>query len=282
MIATLALRRPVRVYTRDSKRFAVGMALPFFVAGVLTLGACATDIPGTHAYLSGIQTADPFEPVNRRIFAFNTVVHRALGSAADEADTTSPLLLAAHNFLVNLREPLVFTNDLLQGRECAAGASLRRFMVNSTLGVGGIVDVGKDLGVDAHENDFGQTLAVWGIPAGPYIMLPLVGASDLRGATGMAVEYFADPVDFGFRQAGIAEAILPTAGADAADRLLYGGSDFDHLRRNSLDEYAELRAAYRRDLEESIRDDKCPPVLRVPGDSARASAGGPEWNNTKP
>jgi phospholipid-binding lipoprotein MlaA len=282
MIAMLALRKPLRVCPRGLRRLTIGVSLPCFIASVLTLGACATDLHETTAYVSGVETSDPFEPVNRRIFAFNTIVHRALGPAADGADTTSPLLLAAHNFLVNLREPLVFTNDLLQGRECAAGASLRRFMVNSTLGVGGILDVGKDLGVTAHDNDFGQTLAVWGMPAGPYMMLPLVGASDLRGATGMAVEYFADPVDFGFRQAGIAEAILPTAGADAADRLLYGSSDFDHLRQNSLDEYAELRAAYRRDLDESIRDDKCPAVLRIPGDGASAPAAGAEWNNTKP
>jgi phospholipid-binding lipoprotein MlaA len=282
MIATAALRRLARVDTRGSKRFAAGMVWSCFFAGVLTLGACATNIPGTNAYQSGAQATDPFEPVNRRIFAFNTVVHRAVGSAADEADTTSPLLLAAHNFLVNLREPLVFANDMLQGRECASGASLRRFMVNSTRGVGGIFDVAKDLGVDAHENDFGQTLAVWGVPAGPYMVLPLVGASDLRGTAGMAVEYFADPVDLGFLQAGMASAILPVAGADAADRLLYGGSDFDHLRQRSLDEYAYLREAYRRDLEESIRDEKCPPVLRIPRDGALAADEGREWNHTKP
>jgi phospholipid-binding lipoprotein MlaA len=229
----------------------------------MALNACAL-LPGDAA----AQLNDPFEPVNRGIYAFNTEVRHALTPIAEEAAPLGPILLGLHNVLVNLREPLVFSNDLAQGRECAAGASLRRFMVNSTLGIGGLFDVGKQFGVEAHDNDFGQTLAVWGLPPGPFLMLPVLGPSDFRGTTGTAVEYFADPVDIGLQQAAASAAILPLAGMDLADRQIDAGSDLDKLERTSLDGYAALRSAYRQNLASSIADDKCPSVLRVAPDSA--------------
>ena len=169
-----------------------------------------------------------------------------------------------HNFLVNLREPLTFVNDLAQGRDCAAGASLRRFMVNSTLGVAGIFDVARELGVEAHDNDFGQTLAVWGLPSGPYMVLPVLGPSDLRAVSGTAVEFFADPVDLAWQSAGLIQVALPIAGADFVDRQLTATDDLNPDDRKIADQYVALREAYRRNLAASVTDDKCTPTLRQP------------------
>ena len=229
----------------------------------MLLDACAS-LPSDAVALGQVeQLNDPLEAANREIYAFNTGARHVLSPVVEQGAVLGPLWLGVHNVLVNLREPLVFSNDLAQGRDCAAGASLRRFMVNSTLGIGGIFDVGKKFGIEAHENDFGQTLAVWGLPPGPFLMLPVLGPSDMRGTTGMAVEYFADPVDIGVRSASIVAATWPVTGIDVADREINAASDLDRLERSSLDGYAALRSAYRQDLESSIADDKCPAVLKV-------------------
>jgi len=255
-------------------RFHRGLALSCVVVGALALGACAVLPSDATALADAEQLNDPFEPVNRGIYAFNTEVRHTLSPLVADAGIFTPVLVGVHNVLVNLREPLVFSNDLIQGRDCAAGASLRRFMVNSTIGLGGVLDVGKDLGIEAHENDFGQTLAVWGAPAGPFMMLPVLGPSDFRGTTGMVVEYFADPVDVGFRGAGLHGVGLPLTGMDLTDREIEVGDDLDKLDRTSLDGYAALRSAYRQNLDSSISDDRCPAVLRIPSGGGNQQASG--------
>lgn len=216
---------------------------------------------------------DPLEPLNREVYAFNTEVRHAfepLRAATATGSPLAPIWTGVHNVLVNLREPLTFANDLTQGKECAAGASLRRFMVNTTLGIGGLFDVAKSYGVEAHDNDVGQTLGVWGVPAGPYLMLPAIGPSDVRSTAGIAAEYLIDPVDIGLSQAGASAAIWPIAGFALVDRGIDSAPDLDKLERTSLDGYAALRSAYRQNQEVSLRDDKCPDVLRIaePGNSA--------------
>ena len=253
--------------TRLAGWLARSLALACLAIGTTALDACAPFMSDANALTDTEQLNDPLEPVNREVYAFNTEVRHALTPVAEQAGVLAPIWLGVHNVLVNLREPLVFSNDLLQGRDCAAGASLRRFMVNSTIGVVGIFDVGKQLGVEAHDNDFGQTLAVWGLPAGPFLMLPALGPSDLRGTTGMTVEYFVDPVDVAFGRAGRLAPNWPPTVADLADRQIEAASDLDKLERTSLDGYAALRSAYRQNLDEAIGDDKCPAVLRVPRDS---------------
>ena len=93
-----------------------------------------------------------------------------------------------HNFLANLRSPVILVNDLLQGEWERAGTTTRRFIVNTTVGVGGLGDPASDFGFPAHNEDFGQTLAVWGLPEGPFLMLPVIGPSNPRDASGLAVD----------------------------------------------------------------------------------------------
>lgn len=252
-------------------RFAVSTA---FLLVLSAIAGCAS-APSTAIAQSNLQQQnDPFEPINREVYAFNSELREGLKPLQQTAVADSPLApiwAGVHNVLVNLREPLTFANDLAQGKECAAGASLRRFMVNSTLGVGGLFDVARAYGVEAHDNDIGQTLGVWGIPAGPYMVLPGIGPSDLRGTVGLAAEYFADPVDIGLVKAGASAAVWPIAGLDTIDRGLEAAPDLDKLERSSLDGYAALRSAYRQNLADSLSSDNCPNVLRTPQASAQAA-----------
>lgn len=243
-------------------------------APLLALSACAA-LPSDPAERAEVELLnDPLEPMNREIFAFNTEVRRALEplrKATASGEPLAPIWIGIRNILINLREPLVFVNDLAQGRECAAGASLRRFMVNSTLGVGGLFDVAKEYGVDAHDNDFGRTLAVFGIPDGPYLMLPILGPADLRATAGIAAEYFADPVDIGLRRLGADAAGWSVAALDVTERQFEAAPDMEKLERTSLDGYAALRSAYRQYLVEDLKDENCPAVLQPIAGAASAT-----------
>ena len=157
---------------------------------VLALGACAsTSGPGAPAGASS--AVDPLEPLNRGVYAFNDVVDeffmRPLAVAYDKymPDT---LQFIARNFLSNLYDPYVGLNNLLQGKPRDAISDLGRFLVNSTIGFLGFGDPASDLGMQKHREDFGQTLGVWGLPTGPYLVLPIFGPSNIRDGVGLGVD----------------------------------------------------------------------------------------------
>ena len=240
---------------------------------LLALSACVT-LPSDPAERAEVELInDPMEPMNREIYAFNTVVRHTLEplrKSTIRGEPLAPIWLGVSNVLVNLREPLVFANDLAQGHDCAAGASLRRFMVNSTLGIGGIFDVAKSYGIDAHDNDVGRTLAIYGLPEGPYLMLPILGPAHLRATAGIAAEYFADPVDIGLSRAGASAAGWSIAALDVTERNFEAAPDLEKLERTSLDGYAALRSAYRQSQTEDIKEDNCPEVLQTNSESSGA------------
>jgi phospholipid-binding lipoprotein MlaA len=233
---------------------------------IVFLSGCASLPTDPAERAEVLKLNDPLEPANREVFAFNTAVWTAFApitKAYNDAGI-APVRSVLSNFLGNLREPLVFANDLAQGKECAAGATLRRFMVNSTLGVGGVFDVAKRNGIEAHDNDIGLTLGVWGVPEGPYLMLPVLGPSSARDATGQAAEYFADPTDLVLENQGWHTAVYVRTGLDAFDQQAASLPDLIKLQRTSLDGYAALRSAYRQNVTEQINDDFCPEVLKTP------------------
>jgi phospholipid-binding lipoprotein MlaA len=124
------------------------------------------------------ETGDPFEPANRAVFAVNqTLDDVVVGPSARvyDAVTPAPVQTGVRNFMSNLNQPVVFANALLQGDVHAAGDTVGRFVMNTTIGVGGVFDVATHEGVPQHRRDFGQTLAVWGVGDGPYLVLPLIG-----------------------------------------------------------------------------------------------------------
>ena len=157
---------------RMSRSLWAGLAL--FVL-MLMLSGCAT---GPNA-----NPRDPLEPFNRGVYQFNDVVDRAVVKPAATVYRDvlpSPVRTGVSNFFANLQDAWSFVNNSLQLKGEAAGNSLVRFGVNTFLGLGGVLDIASEMQVERHSEDFGQTLGYWGVGAGPYLILPLLGPSTLR------------------------------------------------------------------------------------------------------
>ena len=135
---------------------------------------------------------DPWQRMNRGIFWFNDKTDVwVLEPVAKGWDTVMPERAerSVSNFFTNLRFPVVMTNNLMQGKPGNAAIDVGRFMVNTTIGLGGLFDVATIWGLERHNEDFGQTLGVWGVPPGPYLVLPLLGPSNPRDTAGIPVDY---------------------------------------------------------------------------------------------
>ncbi|MFN7178104.1 VacJ family lipoprotein [Hyphomonas sp.] len=160
----------------------------------LALTACATaPAPGPG------DIADPYEGFNRRMFAFNNGVDKyALAPAANVYKAVTPEFARdrVSDFLGNLRSPVTFANDVLQVEPSRAGTTLARFGINTTVGLLGLWDAAEHMGIDGHREDFGQTLAVWGIDSGPYLVMPLLGPTTPRDLLGRGVDAAIDPVNY--------------------------------------------------------------------------------------
>lgn len=158
-------------------------------------------IMGSSSVLSEeVQRNDRLETLNRTAFVFNeTLDNIFLKPAAKtyKASVPDPLEKGILNVFSNLNEITNVLNDLLQGKFAQAGNDTGRFLINTTVGVGGLFDVAQRAGLEKSEGeDFGQTLAVWGVESGPYLMLPLVGPSTLRDAPSKFVDSFANPLGY--------------------------------------------------------------------------------------
>lgn len=140
-----------------------------------------------------IEDIDPWEPLNRKIFAFNQTLDRYLlrpVASGYHRVMPDPAERGVANFVANIYEFNFMFNALLQGRPSAAAQSVGRFMVNTTVGVVGLFDVATKMGIEPQRADFGQTLMVWGVGSGPYVMLPLFGPRTARSATGYFVDTY--------------------------------------------------------------------------------------------
>ncbi len=189
---------------------------------------------------------DPFEPVNRAIFSFNNVADRIVLEpiAKGYKKLPSPLQSGINNFLSNLRAPLVVVNQLLQGQGDNAIQSSGRFIVNSTVGVFGLFDVAEKIGLEEKEEDYGQTLATWGVGDGFYIVLPLFGPSNLRDTTGMVLTMMTDPINAYAVSEGEAWLVPMRTAANAVDQRSQIIDEVNALRDNSVDYYAAVRSSY--------------------------------------
>lgn len=200
---------------------------------------------------------DPAEPTNRAIFEFNRGADRYVikpVTGAYRAVAPQEVRDGVHNFLQNLRSPIIFANDVMQGSPLRAGTTFARFLINSTLGVVGFGDPAAALGFEAHDEDFGQTLAVWGVGEGPYVMLPIFGPSNPRDVTGKVVDFFLDPINWWASNTDndwvpITRAVV--TGVDARDQLW---NVLDDLERTSVDFYAAIRSLYRQRRIDEIKN----------------------------
>ncbi len=186
---------------------------------------------------------DPFESYNRAMFSFNDAVDRTVikpVAAAYRDYVPSPIRTGVSNFFSNLGDILVVLNDLLQGKFSQARDDTIRVVYNTFFGLFGLIDVATYMGLPKNHEDFGQTLAVWGVSDGPYLVLPLLGPSTIRDTAGLLVDAQADPV-YNIRDT---QARYATVGLKAVDTRadLLGASKV--LDQAAFDRYAFLRDAY--------------------------------------
>ncbi len=206
---------------------------------------------------------DPLEDYNRVMFNINRTVDGVLMKPAAELYLLILPIRVQHgvsNLLDNLGEPLNVANNLLQGKMAPAGVSTGRFVINSTLGLIGIFEVADEFGLERTAEDFGQTLASWGLGDEPFLVLPLLGPSNPRDALGFAVDSVADPLTYVVRsEVRLARSI--TRGVEQRAKHL---DDLETLEQTSVDFYAAMRELYRQFRANEIRDGALPPMIPIP------------------
>lgn len=204
---------------------------------------------------------DPLEDANRGILDANLFLDRNLFKPlAQGYRFLLPELMrrAIRNALLNLQTPTVIANQILQAKFENGAETLGRFVINSTVGVGGFFDVATEWGLEPHIEDFGQTLAVWGVPEGPYLMLPVGGPSNPRDLVGTLVDSFSDPFRFWANSEDKEWVTYVRSGLSALDRRERNIERFEELQRTAIDLYATIRSLYRQDRMDKIYDGKLP------------------------
>jgi len=186
---------------------------------------------------------DPLESVNRIIFAFNESIDSHLLQPIAQGYNyvmPDPAIDAVRRFFLNLDSPVILTNDLIQGDFKQASITLGRFGINSSLGVLGLLDPATNFGWERHHADFGQTLHSYGMEAGPYLVLPLIGPASMRGGIGRLVDILFQPLGY-FLTTGQNISISASRAVVKREELLGG---LKELQENSVDYYTALKAAF--------------------------------------
>jgi len=211
----------------------------------LMLSGCVSASPEATA------ANDPFEPANRAVYKFDQRFDKYVllpVAGFYFYYMPRPMRRGLHNVLTNLELPATFANDVLQGEFSRAGTTLGRFTLNSTIGLGGFVDVATTIGLYYHHTDFGETLGRYGIPEGPFLVLPIIGPDPPRDLLGDAVDIALNPLFYVPPAAPLYEHALSAGAAN-------GGATFEtriphivlrrELERGSVDSYATMRSTYR-------------------------------------
>ncbi|GGX50899.1 MlaA family lipoprotein [Saccharospirillum salsuginis] len=194
---------------------------------------------------------DPLEPVNRAVFVFNDAIDQAVLKPVSEVYTQftpDPFERGVRNFFGNIGEVRNATNNLFQGKWKATLSSSGRFMINTTVGIGGLFDVATKIGLPVEREDFGQTLGRWGVPTGPYLVVPIVGPSTLRDGSGTLADVWLSPLQYTelnvLERGGLAalDGIQTRADLLASEGLLSG------------DKYLVIREAYLSKREYDVQD----------------------------
>jgi phospholipid-binding lipoprotein MlaA len=234
------------------------------------MAACAT-MPRDVA----LPVSDPHETTNRQVLDANQRVLGPLSEAVQKA-IPGPVHDRLHDLNSNLKEPRIFVNDVLQGRPDAAARTAGRFVLNSTVGLGGLFDVAGGQGTGQQSGDFGQTLFVWGVSEGPYVVIPYMGPATTRDAFGSLVDVAADPlgwlVTLNVTAAATRAAISGgTTGLDAADRL----GQLKQAEDASIDFYSFIRSGYYQTRRAVLREAiGLPPEAQSPATSELDDPGG--------
>jgi phospholipid-binding lipoprotein MlaA len=229
------------------------------IALALAISGCATkpDSSDSAAVQAYEEANDPLEPMNRYFFEVNHALDELVFkpfAGYYHIGLPDPAEDGVRNFLRNLHAPVILLNDLFQGEGSRAGTTAARFLINTTLGIGGFLDAASWFGLEYHNEDFGQTLAVWGSGEGIYLHLPLIGPTNPRDGTGRLVDYALDPltwVGYVYNVSWINTARNGLEGIDTRARNLEA---IDELQRGSIDFYATVRSLYRQRRNDAIRN----------------------------
>ena len=259
------------------------LLVAFMLAGLLAGCAAAPDPTDADAVAEYAEVNDPAEPTNRAVFEVNLALDKAiLKPIAFVYKEYLPYFVQSsiNSLLNNLRSPIIFFNDVLQGEFKRAGTTVLRFVINSTIGLGGLHDQAAEWDLEYHNEDFGQTLAVWGIPEGPYVMLPILGPSNPRDAVGLAVDYLLDPLNLWLTNTDRKEFIFARTGLRAVDQRARHYDALQDLEESSLDYYAAIRSLYRQRRADEVKQGKGSANMPAPGLSTDPSSPTP-WDSEK-
>lgn len=217
---------------------------------LLMLGGCAT-APGRTT------NNDPLQKINRGVYKFNDVVDRAtLKPLAKGYQKITPqwMRTGVSNFFSNIGEPWTIVNELFQGKPKAMGKQTGRFLINSVLGVGGLIDVASRMNIQAQKEDFGQTLAVWGVPSGPYVVLPLLGPSSIRDGFGRVPDYYGHPLSYAQVNWKVRTGLAVLGAVSAREKLL----SLEGILNKAYDPYSVMRDVWVQQREYEIYDGNPP------------------------
>ena len=243
--------------TIELRRRVFGLLLACALGG---LAGCAT---------TGANPDDPLEGYNRAMFSFNDGVDRAIIKPVATGYTKVVPEFARNcvtNFFSNLGDIWIGVNNVLQGKVGAGFGDFGRFAINSTAGILGLFDVASSAGLEKHNEDFGQTLGRWGVGSGPFVVLPILGPSDLRdGFSLLAIDWHGDPLWY-VGNIPTRNELVGARVVDSRANLLGAGEVVDEA---ALDRYAYVRGAYLQRRRSLVYDGN-PPRERDPGDSEEA------------
>jgi phospholipid-binding lipoprotein MlaA len=223
---------------------------------------------------------DPLEGLNRATFRFNDALDRTVATPLAKGYNRAvpgPLRTAVANFFSNLGDVLVMVNDFAQGRGADGVSDAMRIAVNTVLGIGGLIDIATPAGLQKHDQDFGLTLGHWGIPSGPYLVLPLFGPSSFRDSANLAGDIWVAPLS----HLPPAERNTLTGVDYISTRARYLGAT-DLLSAAALDRYAFVRDAYLGRRRQQLRVGKEEALPDYESESAPGGAQGIKQDTARP
>jgi phospholipid-binding lipoprotein MlaA len=210
--------------------------------------------------LSAREPADPWEPANRKGYAVQDFLDRHFIHPVSKAYkwlTPGPIGRGIHNVLVNLSEPAALFNDLMQLRFRRAGVPAGRLLVNTTMGIGGLIDVAAHLGLPHHDNEFGVTLGRYGVRPGPYVYIPLLGPGTVRDTIGGTMDYLTNPARW-LTYPNQSKILKAKFAANGLDARVEAEPKLNALLSNAIDPYATLRSAYLQNKQSEIEGEGVP------------------------
>ena len=243
--------------------------------GLAVLGAAAL-LAGCAA--TPVRDDDPFEPMNRASFKVHEVVdgHFVKPIAQAYVDYTPRIVQKAiRNFFGNIDDAISVINDFLQGKPDKGGNDLGRVMLNTGFGIGGLIDIASEAGIPKGNEDFGQTLGVWGFPQGPYLFIPVFGPTTVRDGTGWLIRYYIGPVGY-IPDVPLRNTLYGLGGLDARAAALPADK---MVEQAALDPYAFIRRAYLQHRLFLLYDGKPPPGK---GDEGTGPGANGEEGNAPP